>query len=71
MRKEFDLVHSLKRNDSSSLISRGAQDLPKPMMSFPTTWVRLPDNGDAKEQEQKNNGYRVLFRTTIYPYLFP
>jgi len=46
-----DLGHSLKRNDSSSMISRSAQELPKLMMSFPTGWVRLLDDRNNKEQE--------------------
>jgi hypothetical protein len=34
--KDPDLGHSLRRNDSSSVISRSAQDLPKLMMAVPT-----------------------------------
>jgi hypothetical protein len=33
VRKEFG--YSLRRNDSPSMISRSAQDLPKAMMTYP------------------------------------
>ncbi len=49
LRKEFG--HSLRRNDSPSMISRSAWDLPKLMMTFPTGWDRLLDNRYDKEQE--------------------
>jgi hypothetical protein len=50
VRKEFALRYSLKRNDSSSMISRSAQELPK-LMTFATGEDRLLVDRDAKEQE--------------------
>jgi hypothetical protein len=52
--KETDLGYSLRRNDSSSMISRSAQDLPKLVLTFPTGWDRLLDNRNYKEQVLKS-----------------
>ena len=71
MRKEFGVGYSLRRNDLSSMISRSAQDLQKLMMTFPTGWVRLPDNRDEKEQEWTNDVFTLPSRTGLNPHLFP
>jgi hypothetical protein len=44
------------------MISRSAQDLPKLMVTFPTGGEGLPDNQDAKEQEQKNDSYTIQYK---------
>jgi hypothetical protein len=32
------------------------------MATFPTGWDGLPDNRDAKEQEQKNDSYTISYK---------
>jgi hypothetical protein len=63
-----ELGYSLRRDDSPSMISRSARDLPKLMMTFPAGWDRLFGNRNSKEQE--NDRYSTLSRTIIKSYSF-
>jgi hypothetical protein len=59
--------YSLRRNGSSSMISRSAQDLPKLMMAFPTGWDRLLDNRDRKEQVWQSDIKLHISRAVVKP----